>query len=148
MGANEIRNLLKSANKKIAPRSWSNLAAKYNIKSVYLVNDQRVGRSYIDHEENIIYVNEISTFWRNYSKPEYGNARTPDESIVLKFLHEVGHAAKDHSILPGAEFDSSGNSVATPLTIAKEAQAWGFVTDFCANQPSQFDQLLTDFQSK
>lgn len=148
MEANEIRKLLKIANKKPAPRSWSDLAAKYNIKSVFLVNDQSIARSYVDHEENVIYVNEISTFWRNYAKEKYGYAKTPDESIVLKFLHEVGHAANDHHILPGAEFDSSGRTIVTPQVNIKEAQAWKFVTDFRLNQPFSFDQLLKDYQSQ
>ncbi|WP_405169354.1 hypothetical protein [Paenibacillus sp. FSL H3-0286] len=133
MNANEIQHLLKMSNKKHAPQSWSDLAAKYSIKSVFLVNDQKVNRSYIDHVESIIYVNEISTFWRNYSKAEYGNAKTPDESIVLKFLHEVGHAAYGHHLLPSAEFNTIGNTIATQLTNMKEAQAWKFATDFCSN---------------
>lgn len=148
MGANEIKNLLKIANKKPAPKSWSDLAAKYGIKSVFLVNDQRVDRSYVEHGESIIYVNEISTFWKNYSNAEYGNAQTPDESIVLKFLHEVGHAANDHHILPKAEFDAFGRTIVTPLVERKEAEAWKFVRDFRLNQPLSFYQLLLDFQSR
>ncbi|MEK5036178.1 hypothetical protein MKY96_32535 [Paenibacillus sp. FSL R7-0302] len=147
MTPEQMRQLLKMSNKKPAPRSWSDLASKFNIVSVQLVNDQRIARSYVDHGENTIYVNEKSEFWMNYSKPEFGNAKTPEESIVLKFLHELGHVACGHHLLPSAQFDSSGQTIATPAVEKKEAEAWQFVREFRYIQAFTFTQLLKDFQS-
>lgn len=141
----DMRSVLKNSNKRSAPESWSQLAASYEIQHVWLVNDSNVDRSYVDYIEKIIYVHDDFSYWENYKHPVTGSAQTPEESILLRFLHEVGHIASGHARYGGVRFDAHGNIANDMALMMRENEAWNYATGFKNYQADRFQQMLNSY---
>ncbi|MDI3477836.1 MAG: hypothetical protein PWQ59_1361, partial [Thermoanaerobacterium sp.] len=55
-----------SLNRFPSPKSWQDLASQFGINEVWLVDDKRLDRSYIDHVHQVIHINARCEYWRNY----------------------------------------------------------------------------------
>jgi hypothetical protein len=147
-----IETYFRGLNKYPAPEEWTKYALSYGIGPVWLVDDPSLSRSIRWRKE--VFVNIRGDFWRNYA---IFNAQTYEESIVLKFLHEIGHIVKEHKgdpklkIEPGGICESFEKKVRqTPigdiLEDPAEKEAWDFALDIRKNQPEIFQDLLAVYQ--
>jgi hypothetical protein len=144
----------KNLNKYPAPEDWIKFASNYRIGPVWLVDDPSLNRSIRVGKE--IFVNIRGEFWRNYK--ELFNAETYEESVVLKFLHEIGYIVRAHSGDPKLKITSTGISEdfekkvsQTPLNKILndpyEKEAWDFALEIRRNQPELFQKLLNAYKT-
>jgi hypothetical protein len=144
----------KNLNKYPAPEDWIKFASKYGIGPVWLVDDPSLKRSIRVGKE--IFVNIRGEFWRNYKA--LFNAETYEESVVLKFLHEIGHIVRAHPGNPELKITSTGISEEfekkvsqTPLNEILndpyEKEAWDFALEIRRNQPELFQKLLSAYKT-
>lgn len=140
-------------NKSPAPDRWSKYAINYGIGPAWLVDDPSFPRSIRRHKE--IFINIRGDYWRNYK--QMFNANNYEESIVLKFLHEIGHIIKDHLGNPDLIISHTGISEEfeekvkqTPLNRIlddlPEKEAWDFALEIRANNPDQYLELLQAYR--
>jgi hypothetical protein len=144
---------LAGLNKYPAPNSWAKYALSLGIGPVWLVDDLSLSRSIRRHKE--IFINIRGNFWKNYKK--LFGVETYEESIVLKFLHEVGHIIKGHKGNPELKISSTGiqeefekKVQQTPLENILndpwEMEAWDYALDIRKNQPEIFFILLANYK--
>jgi hypothetical protein len=76
-----------------------------------------------------------------------GVADSPEESILLKFLHEIGHFACDHGKYGGVKFDDQGNIINKDVLDLKEQEAWAYARNIKSNENSTFQLLLDDYKN-
>src|SRR5687767_6800702 len=77
-----------------APRVFQEFAARHGVRATYFVDDRERCRSSLrDLDE--IYINTRGSGWGPYIVGPIHAASMPD-TIVLRFLHEVGHVHLGH----------------------------------------------------
>lgn len=121
----ERLEFFKSLNRFLAPLSWSKYAVNFKINEVWLVDDLRLDQSRVDHINHLIVINTRAEAWHLYQK--YG-ARTPEESRLLAFLHELGHKTKR-----------------TGDVDTDEEIAWKWATNTHKSEPQLCTELLHDY---
>ena len=78
-----------------SPQEFINFAFKYKVEDVYFVDDLIKCKNSIRFEK-VIYVNTRGTYWANMIYPPMW-CQDICESIVMRFIHEVGHVYHGHS---------------------------------------------------
>ena len=145
---------LERLNKYSAPDLWVKYASSYEIGPVWLVDDLSFPRSIRRHKE--IFINIRGEYWKNYK--QLFNAESYEESIVLKFLHEIGHIVRGHGGDPDLKICANGISKEfeekvkqTPLDKllddTSEREAWEFALHIRTNQRDLFDNLLNTYKN-
>jgi len=148
------RSFFDRLNKFPAPQAWVEFAQGVDLRigPIWLVDDLSLPRSLRHGEE--IFVNIRKEYWQNY---RLLGAKSYEEAIVFKFLHEIGHMLAGHTGTPDLKIDSKGISEEferkvrqTPLgEIPKdpyEKRAWDYVRSVEDRQPKEFDRLLESFR--
>ncbi|RLI79122.1 hypothetical protein DRP07_10380 [Archaeoglobales archaeon] len=147
------RSFLDNLNKYEAPTFWKSFARKLGIGPVWLVEDPKLPRSIRIGRE--IFINIRGDYWRNYQL--LFNAQSYEESVVLKFLHEVGHIVSGHSGDPQLRIDERGisedferkireNPLKTVFDNPYEREAWNFALNIRENSPELFQKLLETYK--
>ncbi len=145
-----------SLSKKLAPVEWIKFAHSKGLNNVWLVKDSRLTRSIRRIKEKEIFVNIDETYWRNYAGPPI-YAKSPEESIVMKFLHEVGHFVSAHSGTEGLVVDKLGisrdfetkvtqQSFFSKMSDSRESEAWQYAISIRDNQKELFKNLLDSYK--
>lgn len=136
------------------PDSWDKYARSWGIGPVWLVDDTRLPRSIRIGKE--IYINIRREHWKNYQ--ELFNAQCYEESVVLKFLHEIGHIISKHkgdaelNILPtGINEKFEKKTRQTPLRKILddpyEKEAWDFALNVRKKEPESYQELLDSYKN-
>lgn len=118
-----------------APAEWRALAAEHDVRAVWLVDDRRLGSSYHHPAERTIYVNTRGRDWYRTALDFEVSSYT--EAVTLWFLHELGHAAHQHS---GA--DPAARALRFGTADRREVQAWHFALALRRGQPSRWQALV------
>jgi hypothetical protein len=140
-----------------APKEWGEFAKSANIIKVWVVNDESLSRSVRRIKEKEVYINMRTNAWKNYCV-EPINAKTPEESILLKFLHELGHAINNHDGTPELSVTEQGLNpvfenhvrlipINKRLDSNQEKEAWNFAISIRKNKPVQYEKLLKSYQN-
>jgi len=148
------RSFYNRLNKFPAPDGWVKFAKKIDprIGPIWLVDDPSLPRSLIVGEE--IFVNIRREYWENY---RLLGARSYEEAVVCRFLHEIGHIVAGSTGTQGLEIDSKGISQEyerrvreTPLEAVlkdpHEEPAYNYVRNIKDNQPQEFSCLFESFK--
>lgn len=148
----DLDQYFKKLNKYQAPSEWTEFASKYGAGPVWLVDDPSLSRSIRKNKE--IFINIRGNFWKNYK--EFG-AESYEETIVLKFLHEIGHIAKNHPGDPHLKITPDGISEESEKRIRgmslnevtkdrAEKEAWDFACEIKSNHRDLFNYLLNAYK--
>lgn len=129
-----------------APILIQNFASKYNAQKVFFVDDAvKCNNSF--RLNSTIFVNTRATYWANYTLPPM-NCKSVPETIVLRFLHELGHIYCGHS--------GDDNLLSTPngllinrsiINSVKEDEAWEFAFNIRKNNEEDFIELINTCQN-
>ena len=119
-----------------APDVFQAFAARHGVRATYFVDDrERCNASVRDGDD--IYVNTRGSGWGTYVAPPLHAASVP-ETIVLRFLHEVGHVHLKH---PGNHLlVALGLPRAGPFE-GQEGEAWQFALEV-RNHEDDYQRLL------
>jgi hypothetical protein len=119
-----------------APDAFQAFATRHGVRATYFVDDrERCTSSLRDGDE--IYINTRGSGWAAYIASPLHAASVP-ETIVLRFLHEVGHVHLKHP----------GNHLLAALGLARpgpfeghEGEAWQFALEV-RNHKDDYRRLL------
>ena len=135
---------LTGANYYIPPKALTSFANKYGVENVIFIDDiEKCDRS-VRLNENI-FINVRATYWDAMILPPW-NCISPEEAILLRLLHEIGHVYLNHS------GDKNLESKTTGLTINRgdkwdvlrgnEKEVWDFCFDFRETNNKKYNRLL------
>ena len=119
-----------------APGVFQEFAARHGVRATYFVDDRERCTSSLRDGDHI-YINTRGSGWGAYIAPPLHAASVP-ETIVLRFLHEVGHVHLKHS----------GNHLLEALGLARrgpfeghEGEAWRFAFGIRERGADDFQRL-------
>lgn len=120
-----------------APGAFQAFAKRHGVRAAYFVDDrERCSSSLRDRDE--IYINTRASGWAAYIAPPLRAASVP-ETIVLRFLHEVGHVHLGHP----------GNHLLVALGLPRpgpfeghEGEAWQFALEVRDHREDDYRTLL------
>lgn len=144
---------LNNLNKYHAPELWHKYAGGWEIGPIWLVDDTRLPRSVRIGKQ--IFINIRKEYWKNYK--ELFNAQCYEESVVLKFLHEVGHIINKHKGDPELKISPTGINEKfekkikqTPLKRILddpyEKEAWDFALNVREKESELYQKLLDSYK--
>lgn len=136
------------------PKEWISLSDSLGVLA-FLVHDPKLPRSIRRITPSQVYISIGGAYWKNYQWPPL-HARSYEESILLKFLHELGHVYGSHQGTPGLTVDLKGISPefekkaksSSPKEILEdpdEKSAWDYALSFRSNHPKEYESLLNAY---
>lgn len=135
---------LKGTNYYTPPTAISSFANKYGVENVVFIDDVEKCKRSIRLNENI-FINVRATYWDAMILPPW-NCNSPEEAILLRLLHEIGHVYFNHS------GDKNLKSKTASLEIGRgdkwdvlrgnEKEVWDFCFDLRETKSKKYNRLL------
>lgn len=135
---------LAGANHYLAPKTIKKFANKYGVKNVVFIDDSIKCKRSVRLNENI-FINVRATYWDAMILPPW-NCISPEEAILQRILHEIGHVYFNHSGDKNLESKTTGLEFKRgdiwDVLRGNEKEVWDFCFDIRKTKNKQYNRLL------